>query len=425
MSRIPSLLSIRARHDSALNCPLAVMLSLTCILAGCGAISRRPSPLVDRPDVAPVGFSREIRWSHEETRQEFLLRTAAMAERWKSLAAGRRLKFLALSGGGSGGAFGAGVLVGWSEQGTRPQFDAVTGVSTGALLAPFAFLGPKWDPELRKAFSGLANKPFLRSTWIGTVFGTSAFKGSPLRELVERFVTPELLSAVAAESAKGRILLVSTTDLDRDQIVVWNMGLIAATGGTRARSLFRDVLVASASVPGVFPPVMIRVEGPAGTFDEMHVDGGTKTSLVAMPDIGAVIDNDLGPMEHADIYVLINGKLGSTPVTTRLGTLSVLKRSVAGNLKAGARSSILMAYSFALRHSMSVRATAIAEEYPFAGPLDFSPETMQGLFDYGFRCAVSGEVWDDPLAVLDRSSRRGQPAEGTRPGCPAMGGSSR
>src|SRR5882762_10566466 len=168
-----------------------------------------------------------------------------------------------------GVAFGAGALVGWSRTGTRPDFQVVTGVSAGALLAPLAFLGPRWDATITDAFSGGRTQHLLQPRWIRALLGASVYRGEPLVKLVDHYVTDELLRAVAAESAKGRLLLVATTDLDHERTVIWDMGRIAAEGGARGRGLFRDVLVASASIPGVFPPVLIRVEESGIEFDEM------------------------------------------------------------------------------------------------------------------------------------------------------------
>jgi hypothetical protein len=376
---------------------------LSCLLAAaCSSLPRQQAPLVvQQADAVPVGFASDVRWRGEATRSDFRHQALLLQEPMAKAANGSPLDLLALSGGGAGGAFGAGVLVGWGRSGTRPQFQVVTGVSTGALIAPLAFLGADGDRRLTEAFSGAASDGILQSHWAGALFGASVFRGEPLRQMVDRFVTADLLQAVAAEAAKGRLLLVGTTDLDRNSLVIWDMGAIAAHGGPEARKLFRDVLVASASVPGVFPPVLIRVEAAGKTYEEMHVDGGTTASLVAAPDIGAVISHEFPQLRGAHMYILINGKLGVPEETASMTTVSILQRSVGAALKSITRGNVEVAYAFARRHEMTAQATAVPVDYPFGGSLDFAPATMKALFDYGAQCAAENRIWADALDVLD------------------------
>lgn len=181
---------------------------------------------------------------------------------------------LALSGGGAHGAFGAGALAGLTRSGTRPQFSVVTGVSVGALLAPYAFLGPEWDHALMDAYTSGRAEHLLQSRHLGVLFGSSAYRGRPLERLVDTFLSDALMQAVAREAASGRLLLVATTNVETRETVVWDLGSVAMNGGADAKALFRDILVASASVPGIFPPVIIRVQDGWGEFSEAHVDGG-------------------------------------------------------------------------------------------------------------------------------------------------------
>jgi hypothetical protein len=401
-----------------------VALSLaSCLLAvACSSLPRQQAPLVaQRADAVPVGFARDVRWRGEATRSDFRHQALLLQERMAESANGSPLNLLALSGGGAGGAFGAGVLVGWGRGGTRPQFQVVTGVSTGALIAPLAFLGDDGDRRLAEAFSGAASEGILQSHWMGALFGVSVFRGEPLREMVDRFVTEDLLQAVAAEAAKGRLLLVATTDLDRNSLVIWDMGAIAAYGGAKARTLFRNVLVASASVPGVFPPVLIRVEAAGKTYEEMHVDGGTTASLVAAPDIGAVIAHEFPQLRGARMYILINGKLGVPDETASMMTVSILQRSVGAALRSITRGNVEVAYAFARRHEMTLQATAVPIDYPFGGSLDFAPAAMKSLFDYGVRCATQNRVWTDALDVLDSAVASAGDSHDPGGSCPVRG----
>ncbi|MCL6634858.1 MAG: patatin-like phospholipase family protein [Peptococcaceae bacterium] len=181
---------------------------------------------------------------------------------------------LALSGGASGGAFGAGALVGLTRSGRRPDFAIVTGVSTGALIAPLAFLGSEWDERLADAYVGGHAADLLSIRGFAGALGTGLFKGEGLEALIAPIIDERLMDAVAAEHARGRRLLIATTNLDSQKATIWDMGAIASRGGEAALKLFREVMLASASVPGLFPPRLFDVEAGGERFQEMHVDGG-------------------------------------------------------------------------------------------------------------------------------------------------------
>ena len=169
---------------------------------------------------------------------------------------------LALSGGGQDGAFGAGILCGWTEAGTRPQFKLVTGISTGALMAPFAFLGPAYDHVLKEAYTTIsdkdvykAHKPLAILLSLVNIKPLPALtENKPMEELVARLVDDKVLAEVAREHRKGRRLLIGTTQMDAQRLVIWNMGAIANSGNPQALALFRKIMVASASIPAFFPP---------------------------------------------------------------------------------------------------------------------------------------------------------------------------
>jgi len=191
---------------------------------------------------------------------------------------------LAISGGGDAGAFAAGLLAGWTASGTRPQFRVVTGISAGALIAPFAFLGPQYDDAIRSVFTSVRSEDVFhsRSMLIGLASDGMA-DSEPLSRLVAKYVTPQILSAVAEEYAKGRVLEIGTTDLDAGRPVTWNMGAIAASDAPGALDLFRKIMIASTSIPGEVSPVMIDVEVDGRNFQEMHVDGGVITQVFLYP----------------------------------------------------------------------------------------------------------------------------------------------
>ncbi len=361
------------------------------LAAACATAPRLDSPLASPRGASPVGFPGDIRT--ETTDADFLKENAIARSAALTKAADRTVDMLALSGGGAGGAFGAGVLIGLTEAGTRPRFEMVTGVSTGALIAPFAFLGPEWDDELRKAYGGDATGNLMQSRGVGALWDVGMFDGKPLRDLVSRFVTDELVAAVAREAAGGRLLIVATTNLDREETVVWDMGAIAMHGGDKARDLFRNVLVASASVPGVFPPVMIEVEKEGQVYQEMHVDGGASTPFFVAPEAIREIDAISNSPRGANIYVIINGQSASAPRTTSNNTLDIAARSFTSVLNHLTRAAIAQTADFARDNNMNFRFTAIPPDVQFGGSLAFEVPNMNQTFDYGARCAASGLVW--------------------------------
>jgi hypothetical protein len=380
---------------------LGAFLLSSLLLSACAGVPRRGAPVGPVASAIVPGFPADIRWI-ASTRHDVELRSPVMLRQVQRAADGSPVNVLVLSGGGAGGAFGAGALVGLSRRGTRPDFQIVTGVSAGALIAPLAFLGQDWDLQLAEAFSGAPTQHLMHARWLGALFGDSVYRGEPLAQLVDRYVTDELLRAVARESQRGRLLVVATTDLDSEQTVFWNLGLIAEQGGAKAKRLFRDVLIASASIPGVFPPVMIHVEQTGKTYEEMHVDGSAMASLFFIPDIAAILPNPFEPLRDGHLYVLINGPLRTAEATTRDQTFSILKRSAVAALQGGTRAAIEIAYSVAQRHQMSIAVTDIPDVYPFGGALEFDMSKMQALFDYGEHCALVDELWSTPIDALDQ-----------------------
>jgi hypothetical protein len=388
-------------------------------LTGCATTARREAPLVAYRDAAPMGFSRDVMYV-DDGRDDSDGDAMRLLLKVREAAAGGPINVLALSGGGGGVAFGAGALVGWSRTGTRPDFQVVTGVSAGALLAPLAFLGPGWDATITDAFSGGQTQHLLQPHWIRALFAASVYGGEPLVRLVDHYVTDELLHAVAAETAKGRLLLVATTDLDHERTVIWDMGRIAAEGGVRGRRLFRDVLVASASIPGVFPPVLIRVEESGIEFDEMHVDGSTTAPFFIAPEIAAVAPGGFGELQGANVYVIVNAQLGGNAVTTPVHTVSIVKRGVNAALESSSRAAVEVALSVSNRSGMTLHVSHIPDDYPFTGLLDMRRVTMSALFEFGVRCATQESLWGSAAHALAgvRQSNLTIPSHRV-PDCPA------
>ncbi|HEY1363115.1 MAG TPA: patatin-like phospholipase family protein [Xanthobacteraceae bacterium] len=315
---------------------------------------------------------------------------------------------LALSGGGADGAFGAGLLSGWSTSGTRPQFTFVTGASAGALLAPFAFLGPRYDDTLRSVFANgeMANLLQSKGVVAGALFGTGLFETAPLRDLIARHVDADLIAAVAREYQAGRRLYVVTTNLDAQRTAIWDMGKIASSGGPGALELFRNVLTASASIPGVFSPMLINVESQGRHFAEMHVDAGVTVNVFILPEAVLVSGTAVFPPDsRPKVYVIMNQKLAPDFEIVKASTLPIVRRSFETSVRANTRSTLLASYQFAKSRNWDFNVATIEPSFP-KGPSDtFDPDYMQRLFDYGYRRGRSGIIWQTTPSEYERPQR--------------------
>ena len=373
---------------------MAALAAVAMGLGGCVGMSRNPYAPEARTGAVPRGFvldqAEPLRFFNDD-----LDRVAFFeAELAQGLEVGPdgRFDVLALSGGGANGAFAAGVVNGWTEAGTRPDFEVVTGVSTGALAAPFVFLGPDWDDALAEAYIGGAADGLLRPRGFGVFFGSGVFRDAPLRRLVERYVDEAMLAAIAAEHRKGRTLLVVTTDLDALRGVSWDMGIIAAHGGPEAIKLFREVLVASASVPGVFPPVMIPSGNGAVEFEEMHVDGGVTTPFLGLPEAMWSLEDPSGYLRGARLHVIVNGKLSPVFNVTLDTPQDVLERSVDALLRGALISALAGNRAFAQRNGIQFRYAAIPDDLD-ADSLSFRTESMRRVYEAGRQGALRGDIW--------------------------------
>ena len=310
--------------------------------------------------------------------------------------------WLALSGGGQDGAYGSGVLAGWTASGARPDFAVVTGVSTGALIAPYAFLGPRYDETLKRAYTSIHAADVFEIA--GT--DTSLFSSWPLRDMIAREVTPELLLSVAAEHRRGRRLFVLTTNIDAGRPVLWNMGAIAAHGGPEARALFQKVLLASASIPGLFPPVMISALGQGRRFEEMHADGCASAYVFVTPQpmlLNERFDERL-PAER--LYVIINNTLRSDFALTERATSAVLGRAMSVGTRALRSLEIAALARLCRRQDIDFKLTFVDEGFATSSSGAIDPAYMTALFDYGYEQAASGAAFAKaPPSVLSGTGR--------------------
>src|SRR5664279_3103872 len=266
--------------------------------------------------------------------------------------------YLALSGGGADGAYGAGVLNGWTEAGTRPSFTIVSGVSTGALIAPFAFLGSDYDATLREIYtSGVAESLLESPSPFNAIFGSGLFGNTKLRELVGRYIDAKFVASVAAEYAKGRLLLIVTTDLDSQRTAIWDMGRIASLGNAEGINLSRDVMAASAGVPVVFSPMLVTAEANGRRFQEMHVDGGVTAPVLTLPDTYLLRHTSINNVSDLQIYILINNKIEPDFQVVTNRAIDIAARSSSTIVKAQTRSILYSTYALARRNKYGFNLT--------------------------------------------------------------------
>jgi predicted acylesterase/phospholipase RssA len=355
-------------------------------LTGCSSLPRAPYTASDAASARVLNVN-ELRRYIDEPAATFLKEPPV------SLRAGP-ISYLALSGGGADGAYGAGVLNGWTAAGTRPTFTVVSGVSTGGLIAPFAFLGPAYDATLRDVYtSGVAESLLDMPSILNALFGSGLFGNTRLRELVARYVDQNMLAAIAEEHAKGRDLLIVTTDLDTQRTAIWDMGRIAEIGTPQALGLFRDVVAASASIPVVFPPMMIDAEANGNHFQEMHVDGGVTAPVLTLPEAFILRNGAFVRGVRINIYILINNKVERDFQLVPNSTIEIAARASASVTKTQTRSILYETFDFARRNNFGFNLTYIDKGFPSSSSSGFETHYMRSLYQYGYDKAKTGSFW--------------------------------
>jgi hypothetical protein len=382
---------------------LLVGIWTTCSLVDCSSLPRVPFTRAQQ-DVAGIPGIADARiWADDPTG---LLRTTPFSDGQRKPTS---IDVLALSGGGAEGAFGAGLLVGWTEAGNRPEFSVVSGTSSGALIAPFAFLGASHDPTLRDLFTSGIAETLLRVDGLNAIFGSGVFKTEPLKLLVAHYIDENLLHLVAAQHRRGRRLFIVTTNIDAQRTAVWNMGAIAASDYSGRLQLFRNILVASASAPGLFAPAYIEVQAGNALFQEMHVDGAVTSNVLAVPESVLLQKVAFTDIAKPKLYIIVNGKVTPDFAVIGDGTLSIVARSFYSTVKANTRNTLIATYDFARRNGWQFRLAAIQPDYPMTSTtFNFDTDYMRGLFNLGFSMGRTGQHWQSSLKTLAASPGTGR-----------------
>lgn len=376
--------------------------------SGCATLPREPVPIDAIYDAQVVGVPNVRAWAGKvsELFQRDMVESVA-AEQRSGVDVPRDengapiYSALALSGGGSHGAFGAGFLAGWTQSGKRPSFKLVSGISTGALIAPFAFLGSDYDELLKKLYTTTSTKQIGEFVGIFNIFSSEALANTDaLRQLLQQVVSPEMIRDVARVHDQGRRLYIGTTHMDAQRLVVWNMGLIAKSDHPGKDQLFRDVMLASASIPAAFPPVYFKVEANGKVYDEMHADGGTLTQVffyagtLDLQRAGRDAGLDAKRWPVGNLYIIRNGQLSPEPKQIERKLVAISARAVDTLVKASARSDLYRIYAFAQREKVNFFYLDIPDEFKFIPQEIFDPEEMKILYKLGQELGQKQDGWE-------------------------------
>lgn len=378
----------------------ATMIVMLCALAiaGCASIERLPAvPAADTTRALPLGLAN-ARFFLEQHSAIVAEGENAIERRRQALglSASDQLptaRFLAVSGGGDEGAFASGLLTGWTEAGDRPEFDVVTGVSTGTMIAPFAFLGREYDPQLRQTYTTISTDNVLIKRGIIHGLLSDAFADTtPLWNMISHFVDVPLMNAIAREYKKGRLLLIGTTDLDAEEPCIWNIGAIAASGHPGALDLIRKVLLASAAVPGAFPPVMIDVALDGKSYQELHVDGGAVAQIFLYPE--GIELNRYYKSQEREAFLIRNNREDPSWQQVERDTLTISGRAISSMLHSSGENDLARIYFITQRDSVAYNLAYIDKNFAAKHPAELFDKTyMNALFDYAHQEARHGYAW--------------------------------
>lgn len=319
---------------------------------------------------------------------------------------------LAVSGGGADGAFGAGVLAGWSASGTRPVFRVVTGVSTGALSAPFAFLGSGWDKQLTAVYTQIGPSDIFETRFLSAALWNDALADTtPLTRLISRYLDRKMLDAIAAEYRKGRLLFIGTTDIDAGRPVIWNMGAIAASGQPGALDLCRKILLASAAIPAFFPPVLIDVEVNGHRYQEMHIDGGTFTQMFLYPPGVNHAALFQGPQPRpVRVWLIRNGRFHPFWADVSRRTLPIAEEAISSMIQASGMNDISQIYFATKRNEVDYNLAYIGPDFTPKAKEQFDPIYLRALYRYGYDKAMKGYPWAKSPPWISEGRETASPA---------------
>jgi len=379
--------------------PLMAIVLMVAFAQGCASVPKRnPVPEQLSENAVIPGIPRARNWGDEAPPDIHIW----MAKSKEELQAeypglfGKVHNYLAISGGGANGAFGAGLLKGWAEAGTRPEFDMVTGISTGALTAPFAFLGPEYDDVIEHIYTSYATKDLVKKRKVINAVTSDALGNTEkLADLIAEYMDDDLMRALAEEHRKGRNLVIGTTNLDVERPVAWNVARIAASGEPFAYDLVRQVILASASIPVAFPPVAIEVEVDGRQYDELHVDGGTASQVFLYP-AGIPWDEVLEKLEvpgTPNVFVIRNSRLDPKSTAVNRKLFPIASRTIDSLIRTQGIGDLYRIFALTKRDGLEFHLAYIPKDFDEMPTEVFDPVYMRKLFDLGYEMARSGYEW--------------------------------
>ena len=378
-----------------------VTVALLLTLTGCASTpERQPLPPEYTLKAVIPGIPDARFWGDEWptfAAERFEIFTVADFQREFDAVYERPHNYLAISGGGANGAFGAGLLVGWTATGERPEFSMVTGVSTGALTAPFAFLGPDYDDEMKEVYTSTTTHDIAtKRNVLDAAFGDSMTDTAPLKELIAKYIDAEMIEAIAREHKRGRRLFVGTLNLDAARSVIWNIGAIAASDYPQKTELIRELLRASAAIPVAFPPVFISVEAEGKQYDEMHVDGGTGSQVFVYPAAAdwRLITEKLKVKGKPQVYVIRNSFLDPDYQGMKRNVLPIASRTIDSLIRTQGVGDLYQIYALCRRDGNDFNLAYIPSDFTEKPTEGFDPVYMKKLFARGYQMALQGYPWD-------------------------------
>ncbi len=380
---------------------LLLVLCCAVLLPACAAPPRRANPVTEdlSGQIPVLGQSRIRAWGDAPPRafNELIAAHIKSAELKQVAEHFRQAPYLlSISGGGANGAYGAGVIVGWTKSGRRPSFSIITGVSTGALIAPFVFLGPEYDWVLEEVynFHGTADLVSVRSIFT-SLFSDAFFDSTPLKKRIANYLTLDEMQAIAVEFGKGRRLFIGTTDMDALRPVVWNIGMIAKQGTPEALDLIQRIILASASIPVAFPPVVIKLEHEGKVLQELHTDGGVTNQVFLFPpdlDWNGFVSH-FSITKKPDLYIIRNDRMSTDFESTPAKLIPLAKRSIDSLIRTQGIGDLFRLYVTARDNNFDYFLAHVPNDFHVATTELFDPDYMRPLFHIGYEQGKRGGCW--------------------------------
>jgi len=376
-----------------------ILVSVVLVVTSCASTPTRnpvPHELANNVEISGIPEARFFENEWPKFSIERLDDTEAELKKDFSGIYGKPHNYLAISGGGPHGAFGAGLLHGWSQSGTRPEFTMVTGISTGALTAPFAFLGTEYDEKLKIVYTTTSTKDVLKKKKLfSAIFSDSIADTTPLKKTIAKHITPDMIEEIASEHRKGRRLFIGTVSLDSGRSVIWNIGAIADSNHPTKIDFIREIMRASAAIPIAFPPVVIPVQVNGQNYDELHVDGGTGSQVFIYP---AAIDwkqitERLKVQGRPNVYVLRNSTLDAKYEMLEMKMLPIASRTISSLIRTQGIGDLYEIYALCQRDDNEFNLAFIPSDYSDEPKEEFDPEFMRKLFEFGYQLGLKGYSW--------------------------------